>query len=377
MHRMTFYPLGNADCCLIDLENEKKILFDFGDQGDPDDLYDKRIDLCATLRKNMEDAGKDTYDVVAITHLDDDHTCKADTFFHLDYAKKYQGEGRFKIEVLWVPAGVITETRNGLGDGAKALQAEARHRLKKGYGIRVFSRPAALKDWLEDNDLTIEEREHLITDAGNVAEELTLLGDGIEFFVHSPFATRQNGALFDRNRDSLVMQATFEIGGAQTKAILGSDADHNAWTEIVDITKYHNREYRLEWDIFKLPHHCSYLSIGPEKGEDKTAPVENVEWLFETKGNDRCIIVSPSKPIPVKGTDEDDDPQPPHRQAKKYYCEEVVNPKDGEWKVTMEHPSKGKPEPIAIEIDSNGATLKKAAALGAASLVSRDAPRAG
>jgi len=31
MHRLTFYPLGNADCCLIDLANGQKILFDYGD----------------------------------------------------------------------------------------------------------------------------------------------------------------------------------------------------------------------------------------------------------------------------------------------------------------------------------------------------------
>jgi hypothetical protein len=32
---LTFYPLGNADCCLIDLANGKKILFDFADKRDP------------------------------------------------------------------------------------------------------------------------------------------------------------------------------------------------------------------------------------------------------------------------------------------------------------------------------------------------------
>lgn len=147
---MTFYPLGNADSCLIDLDNGKKILFDFGDEGDPEDFDDKRIDLCAALREDMQDADKTNYEVLAITHLDNDHTCKADTFFYLDHAAKYQSDDRFRIDVLWVPAGVITESRNGLCDGAKALQAEARHRLKKGYGVRVFSRPVALKKWLED-----------------------------------------------------------------------------------------------------------------------------------------------------------------------------------------------------------------------------------
>ncbi len=376
MHKMTFYPLGNADSCLIDLENGKKVLFDFGDEGNPDEEDDKRINLTATLREDMEAAEKTNYEVVAITHLDNDHTCKAETFFWLDHAKKYQGEGRFKIDILWVPAGVITESRNGLGDGAKALQAEARYRLKKGKGIRVFSRPEALKDWLEENDLTLESRAHLITDAGQLAPELNLITDGVEFFVHSPFASRQDDAIFDRNRDSLVMQATFSVLEVKTRAILGSDSDHEDWTEMVRITKYHKRDERLEWDILKLPHHCSYLTIGHDKGKNKTQPVEATKWLFEEKSNTGCIVVSPSWPIPAKGSNEDDD-QPPHRQAKNYYVEDVVNPKAGEWKVTMEYPKVSSPEPITIEITGRGAVLWKRIAVGAAAVTTVSAPRAG
>lgn len=377
MHKMTFYPLGNADCCKIDLENGKKILFDFGAEGDPDDASDKRIDLCAELREDMEAADKDSYDIVAITHLDNDHTCKAEMFFSFDYAEKYQGNGRFKIKTMWVPAGLITESRNGLGDGAKALQAEARHRLKKGYGIRVFSRPEALKDWLEKNGLKLEDRKDLITDAGNLAKELTLAADGVEFFVHSPFAWRQDDELYDRNRDSLVMQATFESGGHITRAILGSDADWDALSQIVQTTKRKKRQDRLNWDIFKLPHHCSYLTIGPEKGEDKTVPNKDVKWLFETQSSDGCIIVSPSWPIPTKGSKEDKDAQPPHRQAKNYYCDDVVTARDGDWKVTMEEPKVSAPKPIVIEIASTGATLKKQIAVGAAAVTNSNAPRAG
>lgn len=377
MHKLTFYPLGNADCCKIDLDNGKKILFDFGGQGDPDDATDKRIDLCATLREDMQASGKDTFDVVAITHLDDDHTCKADTFFYFDYASKYQDDDRIKIGTLWVPAGVITESRTDLGDGAKVLQAEAQHRLRKGYGIRVFSRPSALDDWLKKNELTYEDRQHLITDAGNLAEELNLNQDDIEFFVHSPFAWRQDDKLFDRNHDSLVMQATFKAGGNVTRVILGSDSPYEAWSEIVQTTIRHKREDRLNWDIFKLPHHCSYTTIGPDKGVDKTEPDEYVKWLFEDQSNQGCIIISTSKPIPSKGSSEDKDAQPPHRQAKNYYFDDVVAAQDGEWKVTMEHPSVSNPKPIVIEIGATGATVKKPITVGAASVTSTRAPRAG
>ncbi|MEJ7590667.1 MAG: hypothetical protein WKF77_03905 [Planctomycetaceae bacterium] len=213
MPKLTFYPLGNADTCLIDLANGKKLLFDYSDERDPKNSNDKRIDLPKALRDDLNAVKRDYYDLLAITHLDDDHTCKADEFFYLDNAKKYQGSGRIKIRELWVPANVITENRNNLEAGAQAIQAEARHRLEKGYGIQVFSRPTKLKKWLEDRGLTIESRSQFITDAGQVAPDFTLAVDGAEFFAHSPFAWRQDdNTVIDRNGDSLVVQLTLEVG---------------------------------------------------------------------------------------------------------------------------------------------------------------------
>lgn len=378
MATLTFYPLGNADCCLIELATGKKILFDFGAQCEPDCEDEKRIDLIAAVREAMASARRQRFEVVAITHLDDDHTCRADEFFELDHAKKYQGEGRFGIDTLWVPSAVIIESRNELGPGAQALQAEARHRLRQGYGVRVFSRPAALNDWLAAHGLSLEARRGLITDAGELAPELNLSVDGVEFFVHSPFATRMDAAtVVDRNRDALVMQATFLEAGRSTQVLLGSDMDYEAISGIVTETRRHRREDRLNWDVLKLPHHCSYLTIGPERGADKTTPARDSKWLFETQSQPGCIIVSPSRPIPRPRTLEDDSPQPPHRQAKVYYFEEVVGPKDGEFLVTMEHPNTDSPQPLVIEISPRGAKVWKRSSVGALTIVSRPAPRAG
>jgi hypothetical protein len=377
MPKLTFFPLGNADTCLIDLQNGKKILFDYAAMRNASDEDDKRIDLPAKLRADLKAAKKTAYDIVAITHLDDDHTHGAEEFFYLDHAAKYQGDDRIRITTLWVPAGVITESRNGLEPGAKALQAEARYRLKQGYGIRVFSRPTALKDWLENQGLKLEDREGLITDAGRCAEDITLLRDGVEFFIHSPFAWRQDqSTVIDRNGDSLVMQATFEVDGKQTKVLLGSDVDHTALSDIVAVTSLHKNHARLEWDVFKLPHHCSYLTLSDERGDDMTEPVDNVRWLFERQGRRGGVIVSSSKPIPAKGTDEDESPQPPHRQAANY-CRQLATEKDGEFKVTMSHPNDDDPQPIEIEITSLGARLLKRQVSGVFAITSASAPRAG
>ena len=182
----TFFNLGNADTCRLDLGNGKKLLFDHAHLKDAEDENDERIDLAKDLREDLEAAEKDHFDVVAFTHLDDDHINGATDFFHLDHAEKYQGEGRIKISELWVPAAVLIE--KGLTEEAAVIRAEARHRLKEGYGIRVFSRPSALKKWLEDEGLTLESRKKFITDAGQLVPGFTKKTDGVEFFVHSPFA---------------------------------------------------------------------------------------------------------------------------------------------------------------------------------------------
>ena len=92
MHQTTIFPIGNADTLRIDLENSRKMLIDFADMRDPDDKEDKRIHLSDELKSDLDKAKRDFYDVVAFTHLDNDHTQKASEFFFLKYANKYQSD---------------------------------------------------------------------------------------------------------------------------------------------------------------------------------------------------------------------------------------------------------------------------------------------
>lgn len=377
MPQLTFYPLGNADCCLIRLAGEERLLFDYANTRDPKDAKDLRCDLPTELREDLDAAGRDYYDVVAFTHLDEDHYKRATEFFWLRHAKKYQGEDRIKINTMWVPAAVITED-NLDKEEARVIQAEARYRFRAKTGIRVFSRPDRLRKWCERNGISLEERRPLITDAGQVVPEFSTEADGVEFFVHSPFAKRLNEReVEDRNDDSLVVQATFTVSGVETKALLMADVTHEMLSDIVDITKGKGREKRLEWDVVKLPHHCSYLSLGPEKGEDKTEPTPQVKWLYEVQQQDGGVIISTSEQIPMKGTKEDEDCYPPHRQSANYYKGIVDQPADRFFLVTMEQPTKTSPRPIIIDIDASKATVRRRAAIAAAVAASSRPPRAG
>ena len=365
--KLTFYPLGNADCCLVELVDGRVIVMDFAaTRGDS--TGDLRIDLPKALREDLGER-KDV-DVLAISHLDEDHYKGVSDVFFLEHASKYQSDDRIKIGELWVPAAVIVEEAIDAKE-AKTIRAEARHRLKEGKGIRVFSRPASLEKWLEQQGLKLSDREHLITNAGCLVPGFSFGSGGVELFVHSPFAeSASDGREIVRNSTSLALQAMFRIGSRSTCVFFGGDLGHEDIAGIVRMTKAHGNEQRLKYDVVKLPHHCSYLSLGPEKGRTVTVPVPEVKELYEKQGQARAILVSSSDPIPPEETND-----PPHRQAAEYY-KKVAEYLQGEFTVTMEHPKQSAPERLIIEIGNSGASLKKISVVGA-SLVSRMAPRAG
>lgn len=371
MHKITFFPLGNADCCRIDLENGRKLLFDYADMRNKNDKDDLRINLPEELKSDLKACNKDYFDVVSFSHADDDHVHGLSEIFYLEHAKIYQGEGRIKIKELWVPAAILVETNPP--EDVRILRQEARYRLKNKKGIKIFSEPDLLKSWIEeDKNLNYEDCKPFIFEAGNLVDGFTKKSDGVEFFIHAPFKTQLGNEVLNRNDCSSIFQAVFECGGKETKFMLVGDTDYEILADIVKITKYYKRQERLEWDIFDIPHHCSYKALGAEKGKNKTVVDENVQFLLD-KGQKYGILISPSKHIPT----DDSDPQPPHRQAKAVY-EEVADTIAGDFKVTMEYPTKKKPEPIIITIDSNKAKmLKKGSGLGASIVTNSKAPRAG
>ena len=374
MPRLTTYPIGNADTSLLDFRDGRKMLVDYANTRNADDPSDKRIDLPAELKADLRNARRSEYDIVAFTHLDRDHVQGASEFFWFDHASEYQGEGRIRIRELWVPAGALTEV--GTEDCARVIRQEARHRMRKGYGIRVFSRPDALRDWFAYEELDMSKRAHLITDAGTLVPGFSKWGDeGVEFFIHSPFGWRRDERIVeDRNQDSLVFQATFQEGGRDTRILFAADMEWEGLDDIVSISRSHGNDERLKWDVMKIPHHCSYLSLSSEKGEEKTTPTSQIRWLYEEAWQRGALLISSSKIIPLPRTPEDRDRQPPHRQAANYY-RSVACLLDGAFEVTMERPAM-KPRPTVVEITNRGARLQSSV-LAPAAAVAATPMRAG
>lgn len=377
MHKLIFYPVGNGDTSQIVLANGKRLLFDFRHQAGSECGDSPCIDLKARLLKELD--GRDYFDVVAFTHADKDHISHSTEFFELEHRADYQGEGRIKIRELWVPAAMVVEnaTRDEQGSEFVLWRQEARHRLKEGRGLRVFSKPEAVKDWLGQCDLDIDACRHLFTDAGTLVPGFSLAVDEVEFFCHSPFIRHVDEGDDLRNDASLIFQVRFAPSGVRTNYLAVGDSTCEVLGDIVRITEEHGRSDRLDWDIFSIPHHCSYLALAPagQKGSTETQPTPLMEKLL-LHGQPGAYVVSSSNPIsdtPVAY----EQAQPPHIQAKKAYVRYLNHVGGRKFLVTMEEPDTRRPEPLVFEISSSGCRRTGGTPSGSRIVVSSPAPRAG
>lgn len=378
MHQIVFYPVGNGDTSQIILENGKRILFDFRHLERTETGEGPEINLRDRLKDELKEAKKKSFDVVAFTHSDKDHIENSTEFFELLYADKYKGDGRIKIDELWVPAAMILETASNDQQSSEFViwRQEARYRLKEGKGIRVFSKPEKLKDWLKENNLTLESRRHLITDAGSIAPGFTLGNDGVEFFCHSPFIKHVDETENLRNEAALVFNVRFKAGTKTFDYLAVGDSEWEVLEDIVQTTKDHGNDDRICWDLYNIPHHCSYLALSDDKGKTETMPKPLIKELLLC-GKESGYLVSSSHPMENTEAGREQ-AQPPHVQAKKCYQSHLKEIKGAKFVTTMEEPNSKKPEPLTFNVDSDGITISsKANASSVTILTSSFTPKAG
>jgi hypothetical protein len=380
-HKIVFYPVGNGDTCQIILAGGRRILFDYCHRRVAEDDDDPRIDLKKQLKDELKAADRDDLDVVAFTHADTDHIAGSTDFLELRHAAKYQGDDRIKMKELWVPAALLIEEveRDKLSSEFAILRREARYRVLEGKGIKVFSKPKRLMDeWLrqalKDRGEPETARDHLFVDAGTLVEGFSLAADGAEFFCHSPFIKHCDQGDELRNEAALIFNVRLRADGADYDFLQIGDSTWEVLEDIVSITKTHKNEDRLKWNLLNIPHHCSYLALSDEKGEQETEPKPLVKELL-MHGKKDAYLVSSSDPIP-DSKDMYEAGQPPHIQAKNAYETYRKKVQGRRVVVTMEEPNASKPEPLTFEVSVGGVSWIKAIS-GAPAVLSSTLPRAG
>jgi len=366
-----FCPVGNGDSALIENEDGKHLLIDYNCPSEAENDEDDRIFLKEELNERLKD--KDLA-VLMITHSHDDHFHGFSDYFWLNCAKKYQSDERKKFTELWVPDAIIWET--GAKGEEDLLRKEARYRLlDEKKGIRVFGESDSLIDFIQNSGkATYDDVKHLIKKPGETIKYFS----GFDIFIHSPHSwkTEEDES---KNNKCIVIQADFHIDSESVaKVIFGSDAESDAWESIYTATENNDNLDKLEFDVFKLSHHCSHSALNKdEKGDLITEPVKNVKSIFEDQGREGCRLIASCEPIP--SAEDREEASPPHYQAAEYY-RKLVREKNGEFEVTMEQP-KGTENrnPIIIEITKFGPRVDHLAALtiGGARVTSAKSERHG
>jgi len=341
-----FYPLGNAETCLLELKDGAKILFDYADMR-TEATDDLRYDIKEELSSIKE------FEVVMFSHAHEDHVKGASEFFYLKHAKKYQSDERSHIKELWVSAAFLLDTDLENQSDAKIIRNEARYRLKNAEGIKIFAAPDSLNDWLDDQGIDYDDIKHLIIHAGDIIS-ISGYEDEIEFFVHAPFSD-DSDEIQDKNDPSIVMQVRLLNEGYETNILITGDTPYSVLDKIVEISQEQENDDRLVWDIYDIPHHCSHTGLN-EKEEKNTrimTPTENVQWLLE-RAQDNAYMIASCEEITEYTS-------PPHIIAKRTY--EKYTASDVSFLATMEHKrlKDSKPYPIVFTIDDNGISLNELA----------------
>ena len=375
-HIIKYYPVGNADCTLIKLDNGKTIIVDCQILADLTDghgkqvMFDVKADLLKELKK--DGLGRPFVDLFISTHPHDDH-CKgfAGNFYHgeVDDYDKDKNKDEIIIEELWIiPRGL----NNNLSSPAEDIRKEAKRRRKLYDDDKNFigSKGNYLRIIGYDKDKEFDSRYCYVP--GKLVTNVHGANlSWLEIFIHAPFKEDvETSKKYDnKNATSVVVQFGFKIDGYtgyKSRVLMGGDAEHEIWQHILD---NNTDEEKLRWNIFLAPHHCSWSFFNDSDNKKEIKPSADA-ILNKQIGNYAHIIASSNE---IKN----DDNNPPCYEAKQQYIKKL---KSGSLHFlnTATHSKVGDiPQPIVFKINENGKTLKENTTVAGATSISNPAPRAG
>lgn len=379
-HIIKYYPVGNADCTLIKLDNGKTIIVDCQILEDLTDGYGKQVmfDVKSDLLKELhKDAvGRPYVDLFISTHPHNDH-CKgfAGNFYHGDVADYDEDKNKNEIiiEELWItPRGL----KNDLSAPAEDIRKEAKRR-KKLYDDDAYfsgSKGNYLRIIGYDQEKEFDSRYcyvpgKLVTTVHGVSLSW------LDIFIHAPFKedVETSKKYDDKNVTSIVVQLGFKVAdytnyntNYKCRVLMGGDAEHEIWQHILD---NNTDEEKLKWNIFLAPHHCSWSFFNESDNKKEIKP--SAETILSKQIGNLAHVVASSDEI------KNDDNNPPCYEAKQQYIKKL-KAGSSHFLNTTTHSKLGCiPQPIIFKINENGKTLMEKNVIAGTSSISNPAPRAG
>ena len=379
--KVAFFPVGNGDMTLIELESGRNVLIDMNIRKAADDPDDDTPDVAKELRGRLSrDAeGRLYIDALLLSHPDQDHCHGLQQHFHLgapgDWSKTAD---KIFVREIWSSPMVFrrASSQHVLCKDAKAFNSEARRRVARfrGTGGVVGDGDRILILGEDENGKTDDLTAILI----KVDQTFSRVNGEYDYSMTTRLLAPRPKSddeveeeLRSKNHSSTILRFSLMGGGIADagRFLTGGDAEVAIWEGLWE--RHESNPDWLSYDILLAPHHCSWHSLSydswSELGEDaKVSPDARKALAQARKG---AVIVASSNPV------KDDDNDPPCIRAKREY-EAIVKDVGGSFKCVGEYPSAKAPETMEFEIGAEGPRLKSkpmkaAAIIGAGSVGSQ------
>lgn len=317
---ITFYPVDNGDCNLIEIAHGPKIMWDcrLRDAAENEEDESKFNVLQDLLDNKLETRNELPFlDAFVLSHADKDHCHGFEKNFYLGNPTEISDddirEQKILIGELWYSPRVIIEGEKELSSDALAFKKEAERRMEL---LKSNSAETAMDGnriqiigWADDEELKgLDDR--IVVPGNSISEINGLTYSNFRMFIHAPFKDAIENA--SRNETSIVIQFRFDVDGVSdaAKLFLAGDSEWPVWKQIVEKSSIDT----LKWNLLEAPHHCSwsFFSSDREKGEPEQPSMD-----FLAKHEEGAMIISSSKYISHK------DSNPPCKKAKNRYVDSV------------------------------------------------------
>lgn len=372
---ISFFPVGNGDMALIELDNGQSLLIDCNIRQAAADDNDDTLDVAEELKKRLsrDTQGRLFVNVMLLSHPDQDHCSGLPNHFHLGAPDTWDvDDDKIFINEMWSSPIVFRRASKQLTlvPNAKAWAAEARRRVAL-FRDSSSNDPVAGDRILilgEDDDGKTDDLSEILIKVDELITSADRVNDSaFEARLLAPLpiaADEDEEESLSKNRSSVILRFSLTGDGVLDRGryLTGGDAEVGVWSRLWRNHKSQNIDW-LTYHFLLSPHHCSWHSLSSDSwsdlGEDVEVDPDARRALSQTL--EGAVIVSSSKPVT------DDDSDPPCIRAKREYVS-IVDDDDERFYCTGEYPEESTPEVLEFVITSLGPE-KKSRTLVAASAI--------
>lgn len=379
--KITFFPVGNGDMKLLELDSGVRILVDINIRQPSDDVRDVAKDLRDRL--TTDDKSRPYVDVMVLSHPDQDHCRGLEQHFHIGPLSDYDDKAEPKkivIREMWSSPIIFrrASVNHTLCDDAKAWNKEARRRVQLFRENGIGANGDRILVLGEDKDGKTDDLVNiLVRREGTITEVAGKKQSNFSAQLLAPLVAEndEDEKALSKNESSVIFNYHLGVGTENdaVRFLSGGDAEVLIWEHLWN--KYKNNTGILEYDLLSTPHHCSWHSLSYDSWSEKRrkAVISDDARSALSQARDGAVIVASSNEI------KDDDVDPPCIRAKEEY-ESIVSDVSGEFYNTASYPNAKNPEPLTFEVTAGGLgkpskKASKAASASAAASAFASQPR--